>query len=195
MRSPADRARQLTQRAITIAALLAGGAMLFALLVGREDDAREATRAADQRGYYLTDATLTETGTDGRPRVVVRARSIEQQLADESVHLAAIALDYSTPQQGRWHVTADRGRMPRDRGSLLLAGNVRVAGSSAAQGEQQAVILTDELTYDTQANVVQTSAPVAVQFGPHELHGRGLRVGLNEGNLRLESNVNGRFNP
>jgi len=195
MRSPADRARQLTQRAITIAALLAGGAMLFALLVGREDDATQDTAAADQRGYYLSDATLTETGSDGRPRVVVRARSIEQQLADESVHLADLALDYSTPQQGQWHVTADRGRMPRDRGSLLLAGNVRVTGTTAGQDDQQAVIRTDELTYDTQANTVQTAAPVAVQFGPHELHGRGLRVGLNEGNLRLESNVNGRFTP
>jgi LPS export ABC transporter protein LptC len=195
MRSPADRARQLTQRAITIAALLAGGAMLFAVLVGREDDATEATAAADQRGYYLTDATLTETGSDGRPRVVVRARSIEQQLADESVHLAQIALDYSTPQQGQWHVTADRGRLPRDRGSLLLAGNVRLAGTPTGEVDQPAVVRTDELTYDTQANIVQTSAPVTVQFGPHELLGRGLRVGLNEGNLRLESNVHGRFTP
>lgn len=195
MRSPADRARQLTQRAITIAALLAGGAMLFGLLVGRQDDATQAVEPGDERGYYLADATLTELGSDGRPRVVVRARSIEQQLADESVHLAELTLDYSTQQQGRWHVTADRGRMPRDRGSLILAGDVRVTGTATGQGDQPAVILTDELTYDTQANVVQTAAPVAVQFGPHELHGRGLRVGLNEGHLRLESNVNGRFTP
>jgi LPS export ABC transporter protein LptC len=194
MRSAADRARQLTQRAITIAALLAGAAMLFGVLVGRDDDAKEAGEAAASRGYYLTDAILTEIGADGRPRVVVRARSIEQQLADESVQLADLTLDYSTQQRGQWHVTADSGRMPRDRGSLLLSGNVRVTGT-AEQAGNQAVILTDELAYDTQANVIHSAAAVAVQFGPHELHGRGLRVGLNEGNLRLESNVNGRFTP
>jgi LPS export ABC transporter protein LptC len=193
MRSAADRARQLTQRAITIAALLAGAAMLFGALIG-DEDVRENGPAADQRGYYLADATLTELGADGRPRVVVHARSIEQQLSDESVQLSNLTLDYATTQRGTWHVTADRGRMPRDRESLLLAGNVRVEGT-AERAREHAVILTDELAYDTQANVIQTAAPVAVQFGPHELHGRGLRVGLNEGKLRLESNVNGRFTP
>jgi hypothetical protein len=34
-----------------------------------------------------------------------------------------------------------------------------------------------------------------VQFGAYELAGRGLRVALNDGTLRLESNVHGRFNP
>lgn len=194
MRSPADRARQLTQRAITIAALLAGAAMLFGVLVGRDDAATDSGSAVEQRGYYLTDATLTELGSDGRPRVIVRARSIEQQLSDESVHLADLTLDYSTQQRGLWHVTADRGRMPRDRGSLLLSGNVRVTGTSE-RASNEAIILTDQLTYDTQANVIQTAAPVAVQFGPHALRGRGLRVALNDGTLRLESNVNGRFTP
>ena len=45
------------------------------------------------------------------------------------------------------------------------------------------------------ANVVQTASPVAIQFGTHQLHGRGLRVALNDGILRLESNVNGTFSP
>jgi lipopolysaccharide export system protein LptC len=43
--------------------------------------------------------------------------------------------------------------------------------------------------------VIQTADPVAVQFGAHHLEGRGLRVVLDDGSLRLESNVRGRFNP
>jgi LPS export ABC transporter protein LptC len=108
--------------------------------------------------------------------------------------LTGLELDYSTQQQGQWHVTADRGRMPSDRGSLQLQGNVRVEG--AAQNDLgRAIIRTEELAYDTRANVVQTAAPVTVEIGPHELRGRGLRVGLNEGTLRLESNVHGQFKP
>jgi len=175
-------------------AVVAAGAMLLKLFTGGPDDDTEATAAADERGYYLNQATLTELGPDGRPRVVVRADTIEQQLPEQSVNLAQIELDYTTEKQGIWHVTADRGRMPSDRGSLLLQGNVRVVGE-AARNEGKAVIRTDELAYDTRTNVVQTAAPVTVEFGAHELRGRGLRVGLNQGTLRLESNVNGQFKP
>ena len=42
------------------------------------------------------------------------ADSIEQQLADQSVHLAQIELDYTTQKQGEWRVTASRGRMPSE---------------------------------------------------------------------------------
>jgi LPS export ABC transporter protein LptC len=184
----------MSQRAVALVALLAGGALLFRLLTGSGDDGTETDAAVDERGYYLNDATLTELGPDGRPRVVVRARSIEQQLADQSVLLDSLELDYSTSQQGRWRVTAQTGRMPSDRGSLLLAGDVRVTGAATAD-RGEAVIRTDELAYDTRRNVVQTAAPVTIDFGPHELRGRGLRVGLNEGTLRLESNVHGQFKP
>ena len=174
MRSAADRTRHLIQRIVTMVAVVAGGALLLNLLAGSPDDATESTAAADERGYYLNDARLTELGADGRPRVVVRARSIEQQLADQSVHLAQIE--------------------PSDRESLQLEGNVLVVGT-AERGEAKAVIRTDELAYDTRTNVVQTAAAVTVDIGPHQLRGRGMRVGLNQGTLRLESNVNGQFNP
>jgi LPS export ABC transporter protein LptC len=193
MRSATDRTRHLIQRIVTMLAVVAGGALLLRMLAGSPDDVTESA-AADERGYYLNDAKLTELGADGRPRVVVRARSIEQQLADQSVRLTQLELDYTTQEQGEWRVTADRGRMPSDRGSLQLEGNVLVVGT-AERGEGKAVIRTDELAYDTRTNVVQTAAPVTLDFGPHQLRGRGMRVGLNQGTLRLESNVNGQFIP
>ncbi|MGB7903999.1 MAG: LPS export ABC transporter periplasmic protein LptC [Steroidobacteraceae bacterium] len=194
MRSAADRTRHLIQRMVTMVAVVAGGALLLTLLAGSPDDATQFAPAPDERGYYLNDARLTELGADGRPRVVVRAKSIEQQLADQSVRLAQLELDYTTQEQGEWHVTADRGRMPSDHGSLQLEGNVLVVGEAERSGAK-AVIRTDELAYDTRTNVVQTAAAVTVDFGPHQLRGRGMRVGLNQGTLRLESNVNGQFKP
>jgi LPS export ABC transporter protein LptC len=194
MRSAAGHARILTQRLLTFAAIMAAGALLFGVLVGRDDGTTEQVTSPEERGYYLTDARLTELDATGKPRVVVRARTIEQRLADQSVSLQQLALDYTTERSGTWHVTADRGRMPNDRASLQLAGNVRVAGSPEASGAR-ATILTDELEYDTRANVIRTASPVAIQFGTQQLHGRGLRVALNDGTLRLESNVNGTFTP
>lgn len=194
MRSAADRTRQLIQRVVTMVAIVAGGALLLNLLAGGEEDTSAATTGPDERGYYLNEARLTELGENGKPRVTVRAQSIEQQLPDQSVRLAQLELDYNTVRQGKWHVTADSGRMPSDRSTLLLSGNVEVTGA-AERSVGQAIIRTDELAYDTRTNVVQTAAPVVVEFGPHQLRGRGMRVGLNQGTLRLESNVNGQFKP
>jgi LPS export ABC transporter protein LptC len=162
--------------------------------MGHDDGVVEAEAPPKERGYYLTDARLTELGVDGKPRVVVRANSIEQQLSDQSVQLRHLELDYTTTRSGAWHVTANRGRMPMDRTSLQLAGNVRVAGSPEPTGAR-ALITTETLEYDTRASIVQTASPVDVQFGSHQLHGRGLRVALNDGILHLESNVNGSFTP
>lgn len=192
MRSAAQRARILRQRLLTGLAIVAGAWLGYGVLMGG-DDTIEATAADDDRGYYLNTATLTEFGPDGAPRMVLRADSIEQRLSDRSVRLADLVIDYQTPEAGAWTVTAAEGRMPPDATALLLSGDVQVTSREARGGP--AVIHTDQLSYDTKTSVIQTAEPVAVQFGAHRLEGRGLRVVLNEGTLRLESSVHGRFIP
>lgn len=192
MRSAAQRTSSLNRRLVTSAAIVAGLALIYGLFGAPGEDDLESSAADEQRGYYLVDATLSEMGADGSPRIVVRAKLIEQQLADQSVLLNDLVLDYRTPSSGVWTVTADAGRMPRDRGSLQLSGNVEVKGSEA---RGSAVIRTEHLAYETETSVIQTTDPVTVSFGEHELAGRGLRVVLNDGTLRLESNVHGRFIP
>lgn len=178
---------------IGTAAALAGAVMLYRLLLGGGTDPIEVTTPEQRRGYYVNDAVLTETGVDGRPRIVVQAGTIEQQVADRSVILSRLELDYRTEAAGTWKVTADRGRMPADQTSLQLEGNVTVRGGEP--GGPVAIIRSEQLAYDTGASVIQTPDPVTVVFGQHELNGRGLRVDLNARTLRLESNVNGRFLP
>jgi LPS export ABC transporter protein LptC len=191
MRSAAQRARALSHGTVAVLAVLAAALVGYGML-GGEDDEIEARAADDERGYYLTRSTLTEMGADGKPRIVLRAATIEQRLADQNVYLTDLSVDYNTANVGNWTVTSDRGRLPPDASSLRLSGNVVVRGTEA---RGTAVIRTDELTYDTKANVVQTASPVDVEFGPHTLRARGLRAALNEGTMRLESDVNGRFKP
>ena len=170
---------------------LAGAVLLFELLAGRGREELGPGEPED-RGYYMDDATLTEMGADGKPRIVVNAANIEQELDDDSVVLHDLRLDYVTGDAGTWAVTAKSGRMPPDRSSLLLAGDVTITGSDD-QGSP--VIVTDRLTYDTTKEYIQTPEFVSIRFGKHVLGGRGLRVNLNAGTLRLESNVNGNFTP
>lgn len=170
---------------------MAGALIAYTMLAGRDEEVGTSA-AAEERGYYLTAAQLTEFGPDGSPRIVLHADSIEQQLADQTVLLSDLTLDYTTAKAGHWTVTAARGQLPPTAKSLLLSGDVRIVGQ---QPQGEAVIRTDRLSYDTDTSVVQTAEPVAVQFGAHQLEGRGLYVVLNDGTLRLESNVHGRFVP
>jgi LPS export ABC transporter protein LptC len=192
MRSAAKRRRDLKRRIVTIASSVAGLALLYGLLSSRDEPDAELGNEADQRGYYLNDATLTEMGKDGRPRVIVRAATIEQQLSDQSVQLSQLELDYRTKESGDWHVTAREGNMPADRKSIQLAGDVAITG---AESRGEALIRTERLSYDIDDAIVQTEDPVSVRFGQHLLRARGLRAELNAGTLKLESDVNGRFVP
>ncbi len=191
MRSAAKR-RVLKRRIVTIASSVAGLALLYGLLSGQEESDAEFGDATAQRGYYMNDATLTEMGKDGRPRVIVHAVNIEQQLSDQSVRMSQLELDYRTKESGNWHVTAREGDMPADRKSIQLSGDVAITG---VESRGEALIRTERLSYDIDDAIVQTEDPVSVRFGPHLLKARGLRAELNAGTLKLESDVNGHFAP
>jgi len=191
MRSAAKR-RVLKRRIVTIASSVAGLALLYGLLSGQEESDAELGNASAQRGYYMNDATLTEMGKDGRPRVIVHAVNIEQQLSDQSVRMSQLELDYHTKESGNWHVTAREGDMPADRKSIQLSGDVAITG---VESRGEALIRTERLSYDIDDAIVQTEDPVSVRFGPHLLKARGLHAELNAGTLKLESDVNGHFAP
>lgn len=192
MRPPHQRARALSGRAIALAAAGAALVMLYGLFGGWDESDVERLPAAAPRGYFATDATLTEMGADGRPRFVVHAREIEQDLRDRSVQFRNVTLDYQAKDLGIWHLTALQGTMPEDRKSLLLAGDVTITGATELGG---AVIRTDQVDYDIDDGIVRTAQPVSIRVGKHDLNARGLRAMLNAGTLRLESDVNGRFIP
>lgn len=190
---PADqRTRALIDRLVAPAAGVAGLALVYGLFGGWNESDVERGPATPPRGYFATDATMTEMGANGRPRFIVHAREIEQQLSDQSVLFTDIALDYRAKDLGDWHVTALKATMPQDRKSLFLSGDVTITGAADRGG---AMIRTDKVAYDIDDGVVQTAEPVAVRFGAHELSARGLHAMLNTGTLRLESDVNGRFIP
>ena len=192
MRSARQRARILIGRTVGVAAAVAGLVLLYGLLTGWNDDDVELGDAGAERGYYALDATIVETGKTGRPRFIAHARRVEQQLVDQSVLLEDMTLDYPTADHGTWHVVAPAGRMPADRESVELYGGVTISGADA---HGDAVIRAERVHYLIDAAIVDTASPVTLTYGRHELRARGLEARLNDGTLRLESDVNGRFTP
>lgn len=192
MRSARQRARILIGRTVGAAAAAAGVVLVYGMLTGWNDDDVELGEAGAERGYYALDATIIETGKTGRPRFIAHARRVEQQLVDQSVLMEDMTLDYPTADHGTWHVVAPAGRMPADRESVELYGGVTISGADA---HGDAVIRAERVHYLIDAAIVDTASPVTLTYGRHELRARGLEARLNDGTLRLESDVNGRFTP
>jgi LPS export ABC transporter protein LptC len=71
---------------------------------------------------------------------------------------------------------------------------VRLEGQSTEHAGT-AVVRTDALTYDVPSGVASTRSDVRIEFGVHTLTARGMVANLKERTMRLESKVNGHFQP
>ncbi len=179
-------------RILLLVALLALAVLLLG--PGEPDDALRPAGAPEPPRYYLRDATVTEFGADGQVSLELAAdRAVEDPDAGR-VLLERVVLDYVAEPARRWHVTADRGALDREATTFELEGNVRLAGDGEAPGST-AVLRSQRLSFDSLAQVATTSEDVELDFGRHVLRARGLRADLKGETLRLESAVNGRFNP
>lgn len=184
----------MTGRLLLLLALLLLAAA--ALKLTRQDSSlsSDATGPAEQTGYYLRDATVTEYGIDGKIRLEVAVRSAKEDPVLKVVDLDSVAVDYFPAADQRWHLTALRGQMAEDSRVVELEGDVRMTGARNSLPDP-AIVRTERLTLDTSAQLARTDEPVTLGFGPYVLAARGMRADLKAETLQLESEVNGRFNP
>lgn len=145
-------------------------------------------------GYSARDATVIETGNDGRPQYRLHADLIEQAPDDLTITLTHPILHYADARGGTWRASALTGFVPADRELVQLAGNVELTGTLASGGAP-ALVTTSRLAFDTQREVASTDAPVTIDWSGHRLAAVGLHADLKAETLRLESAVHGRFVP
>jgi LPS export ABC transporter protein LptC len=184
----------VTGRVFLLLALMLLAAV--ALKLTRTDPTLTGTVAgpAEQTGYYLRDATVTEYGVDGKIRTEVAVRSAIEDPVNKIVNLDTVAVDYFPAADQRWHLTALRGQMAEDSRIVELEGDVKMTGARDSLPDP-AIVRTERLTLDTAAQLARTDEPVTLGFGPYALAARGMRADLKAETLQLESEVNGRFNP
>jgi LPS export ABC transporter protein LptC len=177
--------------------------MFTAVIVGslilsrqRSDTATTSTAEEFQNetGYFARNAELIETGPDGRPMYTLRADVIRQKPSDGTVDLEIVRMSMMSSDGQRWDLQANRGHLRDQATRIDLFGDVRVSGALPPEAEP-AEIRTEMLTFDTEAEVVSTSAPVSISWSGRELTAVGLRANLKERQVRLESRVHGRFSP
>jgi len=185
--------------------LLLAGALVTTWLVfsNPSTEVEESTGPRLGLGYYARDARLTGSGPDGRILYRVSAAAAEQLLADGTITMQDVAVDYEPAAQVPWTLRADRGQIPPDRNIIELAGDVTAMtavspATTGAGGRSSAaplLIRTDYLELDPEAYIARTERTVAVERGRDTLRARGMRVYLKQDRLQFNSEVRGRFLP
>jgi len=157
-------------------------------------------------GYYVKDARLTGTGIDGKILYRVGTTAAEQLLADGTITLRDVTVDYEPAAEVPWKLRANQGQIPPDRNIIELIGDVVATTASTAADPAQAtaggrtraaplVIRTDYLELDPEAYVASTESFVAVERNRDTLNARGMRVYLKQDRLQFNAEVRGRFLP
>ncbi len=145
-------------------------------------------------GYAARDARLVQTGADGHPVYTVNADVIRQQPDEDTVELEQANLGFRDTTGNQWTARGEHGTVGQNTGKVELSGNVHVAGilpGTLQPGE----IVTEHLSFDTHASVVNTRAPVTLTLPGQQIKATGLHATLKDGRVQLESRVHGTAQP
>ena len=129
-----------------------------------------------------------------RPRIRIHADRIDQVDHGPEVALYNVRVDYQSPSGQSWVMLGDTGHLETGGKIVDVAGNVRLTETSTDHAGT-AILHTDTLRYDVTNGIATTESDVRIDFGAHALTAHGLIANLKERTMRLESKVNGRFQP
>ncbi|MBV8853237.1 MAG: LPS export ABC transporter periplasmic protein LptC [Sinobacteraceae bacterium] len=178
--------------ALLVVALIAGSFWLGGQQ--REPAARTTVdRSIADLGYAARNASLIETGADGRPMYTLTAEVIRQH-PDDGVDFDKVHMTFRDAQGQIWTGRANTAELTTATGKVELDGDVHVDGRLPGSA-QDADLTSDHLAIDTRENVISTDEPVVVTTAAHTLKSQGMVAALKEHQLVLESNVHGTFLP
>jgi LPS export ABC transporter protein LptC len=183
-----------TREMLAISVLVAGA--IASWYLGRPQ-AQEATATSaigdEQRGYYLKSARILGTSENGELLYELRAREAEQ-LGETSVSFTDVRLNYSPQSDVPWSVDADTATVFADEKRVLLEGHVRAISTEGFSGGDTE-IRTEYLEIYPEDFLAETDERVQIRFGPRSLTATGMMASLRENQVKLKSNVHGKFAP
>jgi LPS export ABC transporter protein LptC len=143
-------------------------------------------------GYYLRDAVLIGTDTNGKISYRIYADEVEQHDANDDLVLRKVRVEYDSSEHVPWRLTADEGTVELHGEYLDLAGSVRLSNESE-EGVVPTVVKTQQLRLDPASFVASSEEAVAFVRGKARISAVGLRADLKDGRLDLQSQGYGQF--
>ncbi len=176
--------------AIVCAALLA----ILNLFNRHDDEVTVAPATTAPPSFYMKQATIVDTGMDGKPRFTLRADAISEDAAHQHVQLEQVTVNYmnATQLSSPWLLTANNGDLEEDTRVITFNGDV-VLQPQDSHTTMPIVLRTDELSVDTVNNVAHAPGKVSITMNKQLLTAVGLQANLQHQIIRLESQVHGEF--
>lgn len=184
----------VTREALIIAALAVGA--MTSWYLGRppaDEGAMAPTVDTTHRGYYLKSARILGTGSDGRLLYELQAREAEQ-IGQDTIYFTDVHLDYSPQTDIPWRVDADTATIFPAEQRVLLEGHVRAISSEGFEGNDTE-IRTQHLVIYPEQFLAETDERVQIRIGERSLTATGMLASLQDNQLKLKSNVRGKFAP
>ena len=140
-------------------------------------------------GYEATGAVMFDTDADGQPQYRLTASRVEQPNPATDIELTAPEIHYQGDSD--WMLSAQHGVLPATAQQVTLTGDVLVTAQRPRQATLR--IRTDSLSVDMLQQRLDTSAAIAMDWGPNRLWATGLHADMKADSLRLESHAHGEF--
>lgn len=186
----------MAPREIIAIVLLAAGAVTTWYLSQLSDEEETTTPSLDatHRGYYLRSARILGTGPDGSLLYELQAREAEQ-LGQDRIVFSDVHIDYSPQTDVPWSVDADSATIHTEEPTVvLLEGHVRAISSAGFSGNDTE-IRTEYLEIYPREFLAETDERVQIRIGERSLTATGMLASLQDNQVKLKSNVRGKFAP
>ena len=144
--------------------------------------------------YMVNNFTTTTYNRAGNAETVLSAAQMLHFPDDDSTEVTAPRVMQAKPQQSRFTVRADRGKISREGDEIFLYDNVLLTRAAEAQ-RPEARMTTSFLHVVRDRSLARTDREVLIVEAERSLEGRGMEYNYESGQLLLHSNVRGRFVP
>jgi lipopolysaccharide export system protein LptC len=144
--------------------------------------------------YLVTNFVTTTYARDGRVETVLAAAEMQHYPDDDSTELVAPRVEQARPEQPRFTVRADRGKISREGDEIFLYDNV-VLVREADQERPEARMTTSFLHILRDRALVRTDRQVLFEEPGRMLSGRGMEYFNETRELFLHANVHASFEP
>jgi LPS export ABC transporter protein LptC len=149
--------------------------------------------SADVAGFYIRQGEIVTPRPDGTPLYRLTAERMTHGLGTGIIELSGIHVEYNQESSEPWLMDAGAGQVQTDWNIIHLSDGVRM--TFREENGTPATLVTESMVVETGSHTATTDQQVIFELGEEQLVGTGMMVDLMAGQVKLESKVNGVFEP
>ena len=158
-----------------------------------EDDVPLHKTQMLQNGFYLKSARIFGTAVTGELLYEIEAEYAEQ-MGQGQVEFQNVEINYTTEASVPWTLNADMALIGNDREVIELSGHVVAVSKEGFSGDVTE-IRTSYLELEPEIFRARTDQRVQIRIGARSITATGMLAMLQTNQLKLNSNVSGKFVP